>query len=82
MQLEKNILIVLVLGFLIRLIISPFTYHSDIIPFDFAGFVIGKGNILNYYDFLPRLTEGDPILKTFPRNLFNYPPVGNKGDNI
>lgn len=67
--------LILILGLIIRLILIPMTYHSDIQTSDLAGYVIGKGNILSYYDFLPSLPKDDPIFKTYPVNLFNYPPA-------
>ncbi len=51
------------------------TYHSDIQAFYFTGEVVAKGNILNFYDYLMRLPATDPILKVYPTNLFNYPPL-------
>ncbi len=63
------------IGLLIKLIIAPVTYHSDIAALDFAGQVISGGNITNFYDYLPNLNDSDPILKVFPANLFNYPPL-------
>ncbi len=72
---KKFITIVLTTGIILRLILAFTTYHSDIIPFDFAGKVIASGNIANFYDYLWKLPDGDPILKVYPRNLFNYPPL-------
>jgi len=72
---KKFITIVLTIGILLRLVLSFSTYHSDIIPFDFAGRVIAEGNVLNFYDYLWNLPEDHPYLKVYPRNLFNYPPL-------
>ncbi len=66
---------ILTAGIILRLILAPFSYHSDVAPFDLAGQVIAQGNILNYYDYLPSLPSQSPILKTFPPTLFNYPPA-------
>jgi len=71
----KQILIILLVGIILRLVLSFTTYHSDVVPFDFAGKVISKGNITNFYDYLWDLPEDDPVLKIYPRNLFNYPPL-------
>ena len=60
---------------MIRLVLSATTYHSDIAPFDFAGKVIAQGNITNFYDYLWSLPLGNPYLKIYPRDLFNYPPL-------
>lgn len=71
----KYFWIILIIAVFIRLIISPVTYHSDIQPFDLAGYVLQKGNILNFYDYLPNLPKNDPVLSVYPSNLFNYPPA-------
>jgi hypothetical protein len=71
----KKIIIVLVIGILIRLFLAFSTFHSDIQPFYFAGDVIAKGNVLNFYDYLRKLPVTDPILKVYPIDLFNYPPL-------
>lgn len=52
---------ILVAGILIRIILSAITFHSDIVHFDLAGFVLSGGNILNFYD--------------YPGKVFNYPPA-------
>lgn len=71
----KKIILVLVLGVLIRLLLAFSTYHSDVQPFYFAGEIIAKGNILNFYDYLGGLDVSNPILNTYPKSLFNYPPL-------
>ena len=72
---RNKFLLILITGVLIRLILAFSTYHSDIQPFYFAGEVIAKGNASNLYDYLGRLPEDDTILKIYPTNLFNYPPL-------
>lgn len=72
---QKAISIILIVGIVLRIFLSAATYHSDVVPFDFAGTVIAKGNILNFYDYLWDLPDDAPILKVYPRNLFNYPPL-------
>jgi hypothetical protein len=72
---KRKIIIVLVVGLLIRLFLGFSTFHSDIQPFYFAGDVIAKGNVLNFYDYLRKLPVNDPILKIYPADLFNYPPL-------
>jgi len=72
---KKFILIILSFGILLRLLLSFTTYHTDVAPFDFAGKVIAKGNVLNFYDYLWQLPKDHPYLKVYPRNLFNYPPA-------
>lgn len=72
---KKFISTILVIGILIRVLLSIATYHSDLTPFDFAGRVIGSGNVTNFYDYLWSLPNDHSYLKVYPRNLFNYPPL-------
>ena len=72
---KGKILKILVIGIILRVILSFSTFHSDIVPFDFAGTVLAKGNILSFYDYLWNLPQGHPYLAVYPRNLFNYPPA-------
>lgn len=72
---KRTILIILLVGVIVRLLLSLTTYHSDVVPFDFAGKVIAQGNIVNFYDYLWELPKDHPYLKVYPRNLFNYPPL-------
>ncbi|KKR80036.1 MAG: hypothetical protein UU73_C0001G0203 [Candidatus Daviesbacteria bacterium GW2011_GWA1_41_61] len=67
--------IVLTVGLILRLTLGAITYHSDIRHLDLAGYVIGGGNLLNFYDFVSGLSAGDPIVKTYPAYPFNYPPM-------
>ncbi|KKR71598.1 MAG: hypothetical protein UU16_C0058G0005 [Candidatus Woesebacteria bacterium GW2011_GWA2_40_7] len=55
----KKIITVLVIGILIRFFLAFSTYHSDVQPFYFAGEVIAKGNVLNFYDYLRNLPSSD-----------------------
>ena len=71
----KKIVWVLAIGILVRLLLAFSTFHSDIQPFYFAGEVISKGNILNFYDYLSELPKDSPILSIYPTYLFNYPPL-------
>ncbi|MCX6706472.1 MAG: glycosyltransferase family 87 protein, partial [Candidatus Woesebacteria bacterium] len=72
---KRKIITVLIIGILIRLFLAFSTFHSDVQPFYFAGEVIAKGNFLNFYDYLRNLPVTAPILKIYPSNLFNYPPL-------
>lgn len=67
--------IILILGILLRLLISPLTYHSDIQVFDLGGYVLSKQSPLSFYDYLPNLSEQNEISKTFNNFNFNYPPA-------
>lgn len=72
---RKAFVLILIIGVLIRLVLAAVTFHSDIQPFYFAGEVIAKGNVLNFYDYLKGLPANSPILKIYPTYLFNYPPL-------
>lgn len=72
---KNKIVLILIIGVLIRLILAFSTFHSDVQPFYFAGQVIAKGNLLNFYDYLGGLPKNDPILAIYPTYLFNYPPM-------
>lgn len=74
-MIKRTLGIILVIGVILRLIVSASTYHPDIAALDFAGKVIGAGNISNFYDYLYELDENSPILDVYPRYLFNYPPA-------
>lgn len=66
---------IIVIAVVLRLLLSAFTYHSDIQPFYFAGSVMSEGNVANFYDYLPSLPVDHKIRKVFPDYLFNYPPA-------
>jgi len=72
---KRALTIILTIGIVLRIFLASTTYHSDTAPFDFAGKVIGSGNVINFYDYLWDLPEDHPYLKIYPRNLFNYPPL-------
>lgn len=72
---KNKIIWILVIGILIRLGLAFSTFHSDVQPFYFAGSVIAKGNVFNFYDYLGNLPSSNPILKVYPTYLFNYPPL-------
>lgn len=72
---KNKIIWILVVGILLRLFLAFSTFHSDVQPFYFAGEVIAKGNVFNFYDYLEKLPAKDPVLKVYPTNLFNYPPL-------
>lgn len=66
-----------IIGFaiILRLLLMPITYHSDIQPFDLAGYLFQSGVGANFYDYLPAQSSDSAILKVYPSNLFNYPPA-------
>lgn len=68
-------ILILVVAIIVKLILASISYHSDVQALTFAGQVINKGHILDFYDYLPNLPSSDQILKIFPTPLFNYPPL-------
>lgn len=62
--LKKPLIFILLVGIFIRLFLSATTFHTDIQHFDLAGYVIGKGNVSNFYDYTYSLGKE-----------FNYPPA-------
>ncbi|MDO8486510.1 MAG: hypothetical protein Q7S77_02340, partial [Candidatus Staskawiczbacteria bacterium] len=72
---SKVFWVILIAGVILRLVLASITYHSDIQAFDFTGSVLSSGHILNLYDYLPSLSQGNEILKHYPASVFNYPPL-------
>ena len=66
---------IIVVAVVLRVVLSAITYHSDVVPLAFAGKVIASGHALDFYDYLWNLPKDDRILQTYPRDLFNYPPM-------
>ena len=60
--LRKPLIFILITGIVIRLFLSASTFHTDIQHFDLAGYVLGKGNLLNFYDYTYNLRSRLPIL--------------------
>lgn len=73
--LKKPLIFILLVGIFIRLFLSATTFHTDIQHFDLAGYVLGKGNLSNFYDYTYSLSQDDQLLKNYPVALFNYPPA-------
>lgn len=59
----KNLWIIVIIGVVIRIVLSLTTFHSDMAVFDLAGKLVASGKILNLYDF------------TSSSAVFNYPPA-------
>lgn len=72
---KKPLVFILLAGILIRLFLSAVTFHPDTTHFDLAGYVLGKGNLLNFYDYTLSLPRDDQLLRNYPAALFNYPPA-------
>jgi len=64
------------IGLLLRLILMPFTAHSDMTALDLGAFVISqKGEFLTFYDYLSKLEKANPLVNLYGVGLFNYPPL-------
>jgi uncharacterized membrane protein len=72
---KGKLITLFLIGLIIRLILAPITYHSDLLVYDFAREVIYTGHVGNFYDYLPNLSADNPLLKIYPANQFNYPPA-------
>lgn len=59
----KNLGVILIVGVILRIILSLTTFHSDMEVFELAGKLVASGNILNLYDF------------SSSSAVFNYPPA-------
>lgn len=59
----KNFWIILILGIIIRVLLSYATMHSDLQAMILGGREVAQGHILNLYDY------------SFPANILNYPPL-------
>lgn len=68
----KNIWIIFAVGIVIRLFLAFTSFHPDIQTFNLAGQVVASGHILDIYDYLLSLPEGDPVKHIA---VFNYPPL-------
>jgi len=66
----------LLIGLFLRLILMPFTVHSDMTALDLGAFVISqKGRWLTFYDYLSGLEKNNPLVDLYGIGLFNYPPL-------
>lgn len=72
---NRIIWLILILGILVRLILSSISFHPDVQALSFGAYIVDQGKILNLYDYLPNLPQNDPILKSYPTYFFNYPPA-------
>lgn len=72
---KQKLIIILIIGVATRMFLAAVSFHPDIQAFAFAGYTVSQGKILDLYDFLPNLPPDDPILKSYPVYLFNYPPA-------
>jgi len=73
---ENRLIKWILIGLVLRLILMPFTVHSDLTALSLGGWVISqKGMILNFYDYLSTLDKSNPLVHLYGIGLFNYPPL-------
>lgn len=66
----------ILIGLALRLILMPITVHPDIRVFDLGAYLISqKGEVFSFYDYLSGLDSNDPLLRTYPPDALNYPPL-------
>lgn len=75
MLLPRKIVVFIIVGLVLRLFLAAVSFHTDIVHFDLAGQILGKSNLLNFYDYTFKLDGQDQLLRSYPRELFNYPPA-------
>lgn len=71
----KKIWTILIIGIILRLVLSLATFHPDIQVFDLSGQILKGGNILTLYDYLYNLPPDDKYLRSYPPHVLNYPPL-------
>lgn len=66
----------ILIGLFLRLILMPFTAHSDMTALDLGAWVISqKGEFLTFYDYLSKLESNNLLVNLYGVGLFNYPPL-------
>lgn len=70
----NKLTLILIIGILLRLVLSAVSFHNDTLAYQLAGQVINQGNVFSFYDYLWKLPSGDPLVQSFTRTIFNYPP--------
>lgn len=75
-QVKKFLIKWILIGLVLRLILMPFTIHSDIRAFDFGAFLISqKGQFLTFYDYFASLDKTNPLINIYSLDFFIYPPL-------
>ena len=71
---KNKYIILIVIGIILRLILSFSTFHPDIRAFQLGGQIVAEGHIADLYDYLSTLPKNSAIIRTFSTDLFIYPP--------
>jgi len=61
------------IGFLLRLVLAIFTFHSDIRALNLGAFLIAKEGVFNIYEYLQHVPTNNPLISVFRVDLFLYP---------
>ncbi len=73
---NKNLVILLCIGLIIKLLTSFFTYHPDTQALQMTATIINQNNLwLRMYDYIPQLPHNNPIFTHYGPKVMNYPPA-------
>lgn len=76
MKLSKFIIIWIIFGVVLRLGLMPFTIHPDLRGHYLGSyFIVAKGQLLGFYDYISRLPRTDPLVRTYGDNFLVYSPL-------
>jgi len=71
----RKIWLIAILGLIVRLLLMPFTFHSDLWAISFSqNLFIFKG-VTNIYEYLVNLPATSDLVVNYGRNFFTYPPL-------
>ena len=71
----KKIFPWLILAFVLRLILMPISFHSDIWTVSFSQYLFAFKGVTNIYDYLATLSSDSTMIVNYGRNFFTYPPL-------
>lgn len=71
----NRLALILIAAVVLRLILAAGSFHSDVVHFDLAGWVLSSGHLLDFYDYLEQLPRDHPIVLVNSSYPFNYPPA-------
>lgn len=72
----KKISLWIVIGIFLRLVVMPFTIHPDLRGHYLGSyFIVAKGQLFGFYDYISRLPRTDPIAKIYGDGFLVYSPL-------
>lgn len=71
----KKILILALIALLLRLVLMPIAFHSDIWAISFAEYLFAFKGVFNIYNYLGDLPKTSLLVQNYGRNFFTYPPL-------